>query len=241
MGAPGASRFSFGDDDDDPMMGGRPNVFSTMGGAPGGPPRPKRRASGKGTSSARANAFPESPAPSEIVRPLKVKLDDLAMGTTKKMKVTRRLLTGEQVEKTLEINILPGFKAGTKFRFKGEGNEREGADPQDLVFVLEEAPHDRFTRDGNDIITTEKISLLEALTGSGGTRQINALDGRRPSVTIPASVVKPGSQTRVPGFGMPIRKDGQVKNKGDLIVKWDITFPDRLTDSQKEGLKKVLA
>ncbi|CAG8743010.1 11553_t:CDS:1, partial [Acaulospora colombiana] len=134
----------------------------------------------------------------------------------------------------------PGQKAGTKFRFKGEGNERPNGESQDLVFVIEELPHERFTRDGNDLVTTEKITLLEALTGTGGTRQIRVPDGRRPSVTIPASVVKPGSQTRVPGFGMPIRKAGETKQNGDLIVKWDIEFPDRLTSSQKEGLKKIL-
>jgi DnaJ family protein B protein 4 len=243
-GMGGTSRFSF--DSEQPLgggMGGMPNVFTTnMGGSSGGPGRPKRRDSGRGTTGARtANTSTESASvPTEITKPLKVKLEDLALGTVKKMKITRRLLDGEQVEKTLEINILPGFKAGTKFRFKGEGNEREGVDPADLVFVLEELPHDKFTRDGNDVITTEKISLLEALTGNGGSRQITVLDGRRPTVTVPASVVKPGSQTRLPGYGMPIRKEGQVRDKGDLIVKWEVEFPERLTTSQKEGLKKVL-
>ncbi|KAG8778463.1 hypothetical protein FRC16_003833, partial [Serendipita sp. 398] len=84
------------------------------------------------------------------------------------------------------------------------------------------------------------ISLVEALTGSGSSRQINVLDGRRPSVNVPPSIVKPGAQTRVAGYGMPIRKDGQVKQNGDLIVKWEIAFPEKLTTSQKEGLKKIL-
>jgi DnaJ family protein B protein 4 len=39
---------------------------------------------------------------------------------------------------------------------------------------------------------------------------------------------------------MPIRKDGSVKKKGNLILKWDVVFPDRLTPSQKEGIRKVL-
>ncbi|CAG7849405.1 Protein psi1 AltName: Full=Protein psi [Serendipita indica DSM 11827] len=236
---PGSHRAAFGDDDDDPMMGsGMPGGFFNMGGAgmggmPGGGP-------GARTKRPTRKAPTEPSQPNEVVRPLKVKLEDLATGVTKKLKVTRRLLTGEQVEKTLEIVIHPGYKAGTKFRFKGEGNEREGAEPQDLVFELEEIPHDRFTRDGNDLIITEKLSLLEALAGNGGNRQIVAIDGRRPSIAVPASIVKPGTQTRVPGYGMPIRKEGQIKSYGDLIVKWDIVFPDRLTSGQKEGLRKVL-
>jgi DnaJ homolog subfamily B member 4 len=247
-GGGGGSRFAFGDDDDDIMSGmpgGLPGgLFGNLGGmgGMGGMPgmagaRPKRRGSGRAGTSTRGP--PQESGPSEVVKPLKVKLEDLYMGITKKLRVTRRLLNGEQVEKTLEINISPGFKAGTKFRFKGDGNEREGAEPQDLVFVLEEIPHERFTRDGNDLITTEKITLLEALTG-GATRQVLFLDGRRPSVKTPAGVVKPGSETRVPGYGMPIRKQGQVRQHGDLIVKWEIVFPDRLTTAQQEGLKKTL-
>lgn len=233
-GMPGRSTgFSFADSDEE--ISGIPGGFSSFGGGGGGIPR-QPRAPGAHTSAHTSTSL----QPSEITKPLKVKLEDIATGTTKKLKVTRRLLSGEQLEKTLEIKISPGFKAGTKFRFPGEGNEREGAEPQDLVFVLEEAPHERFTRDGNDLVTKQKISLLEALTGSGGRRQIEVLDGRKASVNIPASVVKPGAETRVPGYGFPIRKDGQAKQNGDLVVKWDVVFPERLTASQKDGLKKIL-
>jgi len=249
MGGGGGSRFAFGDDDDDDdMMGGMPGgmpggMFGNlggmggMGGMPGMAGARTRRGAGRANTGARAPT--ESAGPSEITKPLKAKLEDLAMGTKKKLKITRRLLNGEQVEKTIEIDIAPGYKAGTKFRFKGDGNEREGAEPQDLVFVLEEIPHERLKRDGNDLITTEKITLLEALTG-GTTRQVPVPDGRRPSVKTPAGVVKPGSETRVAGYGMPIRKQGQAKQNGDLIVKWEVEFPDRLTTSQQEGLKKEL-
>ncbi|KAG8834582.1 hypothetical protein FRC17_008251 [Serendipita sp. 399] len=259
-GGPGGGGRSMFMDDDDPMMGGgggmpggMPGGFFSTG--PGGgmpdPTRPKQR------KATRANTKPNEPQqaqagqspPNEVVRPLKVKLEDLANGVTKKMKVTRRLLNGEQVEKTLEIVIHPGYKAGTKFRFRGEGNEREREGPggervleaQDLVFELHELPHERFVREGNDLVTTEKVSLLEALTGTGSSRQITALDGRRPTVNVPPSVVQPDAQTKIAGYGMPIRKEGQVKQHGDLIVKWEIVFPDRLTNGQKEGLKKVLS
>ena len=69
---------------------------------------------------------------------------------------------------------------------------------------------------------------------------IEVLDGRKIQVPLPAGVVKPGQETRVPGEGMPIRKDGSMSKKGDLIVKWDVVFPDRLTPAQQEGIRKVL-
>lgn len=146
-------------------------------------------------------------------------------------------MSGWQV---LEINVLPGWKSGTKVRFPRAGNEQPTGEPQDLVFVVEERPHPRFTRDGNDLIVTQRLPLVDALTGEGGKRTIEHLDGRKLQVSLPPGVVKPGQQTTLSGEGMPARKEGQVYKRGDLVVKWEIVFPDRLTPSQKEGIKKVL-
>ena len=215
------------DDDDDDMTG---SFFSS--GMPGGMPRGGR------------STRPQSPAPSqpsEITRPLKVSLEDLYSGATKHLKVGRRLLNGGTEEKVLEIQISPGWKSGTKIRFPRAGNEQLGGEAQDLVFVVEEKPHDRFVRDGNNLIAKVPLPLVEALAGEGGKKVVETLDGRKLQVPIPLGVVKPGQQTTVPGEGMPIRKEGSVRKKGDLIVKWDIVFPDRLTPAQKEGIRKVLA
>jgi DnaJ family protein B protein 4 len=141
----------------------------------------------------------------------------------------------------LEINVLPGWKSGTKVRFPRAGGEHPSGESQDLVFVVEEKPHPRFSRDGNDLIVTQKLPLVEALTGYGGRKTIQHVDGRNLQVPIPLGVVKPGQETRVSGEGMPVRKEGQVHRKGDLIVKWEIVFPNRLTSLQKEGIKKVLS
>jgi DnaJ family protein B protein 4 len=46
----------------------------------------------------------------------------LYSGTTKKMKITRKLATGETEPKVLEMSVRPGWKAGTKLKFKAAGN-----------------------------------------------------------------------------------------------------------------------
>ena len=140
----------------------------------------------------------------------------------------------------MEINVLPGWKSGTKVRFPRAGGELPTGESQDLVFLVEEKPHPRFTRDGNDLIVTQKLPLVEALTGEGGRKTVEHLDGRRLQVSVPLGVVRPGQETTISGEGMPVRKEGQVQKRGDMIVKWEIVFPDRLTPSQKEGIKKVL-
>jgi len=225
-GGGGRGRFEDDDDDDDSMGG-----FS-FGGMPGGMhTRQTRHTAPKPAASA---------SPSEISRPLKVSLEELYTGATKRLKVGRRLQNGTTEDKVLEIQIHPGWKSGTKIRFPKAGNEQPGGDAQDLVFVVEEKEHPTFTREGNDLVCRVKIPLVDALTEGGGKRTVEALDGRKLQVPVPKGIVKPGQESTMPGEGMPIRKDGSVKKKGDLIVKWEVVFPDRLTPAQKEGIRKVL-
>ncbi|KAI0685957.1 hypothetical protein BC835DRAFT_1420733 [Cytidiella melzeri] len=232
-GMGGFSSSMFGGQDDDGMHS---QFFG--GGMPGGMPNGRSQTRGGRN---RPETAPTPSTPSEITRPLKVSLEDLYTGTTKRLKVGRKLLNGTTEDKVLEIQVHPGWKSGTKIRFPKAGNEQLAGDAQDLAFVVEEKPHDRFQRDGNNLITSVRLPLVDALAGDGGRKTVETLDGRKLQVPLPSSIVKPNSTTTVSGEGMPIRKEGSVKQKGDLIIKWDVVFPDRLTPSQKEGIRKVLS
>lgn len=229
-----------GDGDDNSF-----HFTSTSGGMPGGMPgarsrrQPPTRSQTQFASSPRYQ--PEEQEKQEITRPLKLSLEDLFHGTVKHLKIGRRLVDGTTEDKVLEINVLPGWKDGTKIRFPKAGNEVPPyGDAQDLVFVVEAKPHETFSREGNDLTCSVKLPLVEALTGASGKKVITLLDGRKLQIAPPFGVVKPGQETTIPGEGMPIRKEGSVKKRGDLIVKWDITFPSTLTSTQKELVRKAL-
>uniref|UniRef100_A0A1J3DX22 DnaJ-like protein subfamily B member 13 n=1 Tax=Noccaea caerulescens TaxID=107243 RepID=A0A1J3DX22_NOCCA len=174
-----------------------------------------------------------------IENKLPCSLEDLYKGTTKKMKISREIVdvSGKamQVEEILTIGVKPGWKKGTKITFPEKGNEHPGVIPADLVFIIDEKPHPVFTREGNDLIVTQKISLADALTGY--TVNLTTLDGR--TLTIPVTnVIHPEYEEVVPKEGMPLQKD-QTK-KGNLRIKFNIKFPARLTAEQKAGFKKLL-
>lgn len=189
----------------------------------------------------RPTSHPPPPKPpTEVSKPLVLTLEDMYNGATKRMKVSRKLRDGSSTDKVLDIQVLPGWKSGTKIRFPKSGNETAHGDSQDLVFVVEDKPHERFTREENNLVVKVPLTLLEALTGSGVRKVVTHLDGRKVPVNVPAGVVKPGQRTIVGGEGMPVRKAGSVHMKGDMIVLWDIQFPQRITEAQKEGLQKVL-
>lgn len=101
--------------------------------------------------------------------------------------------------------------------------------------MIDEKPHSVFKRDGNDLVVNKKISLLEALTGK--TFDLTTLDGRY--ITIPVTdIVKPGHEVLIPNEGMPVSKNpGQ---KGNLRIKFEVTFPSKLSAEQKSDLRRVL-
>lgn len=116
--------------------------------------------------------------------------------------------------------------------------------PRTVAFVIEEKPHPRFERDGDDLIVKLNVTLAQALLGPEGggriSKEIDQLDGRRIPVDAPAGVIQPGAETRVAGEGMPVSKAGSIKKQGDLIVRWNVIFPNSLTSAQKDALRKVL-
>ncbi|GAB4833988.1 hypothetical protein Ancab_032240 [Ancistrocladus abbreviatus] len=174
-----------------------------------------------------------------IERTLHCSLEDLYRGTTKKMKISRDVIDTSgrptTVEEILTIEIKPGWKKGTKITYLEKGNEQRGVIPPDVVFIVDEKPHSVFKRDGNDLIVTQKISLVEALTGY--TAQITTLDGR--NLTIPInSVIGPSYEEVVKGEGMPIPKE--PSRRGNLRIKFNIKFPSRLTSDQKTGIRRLL-
>jgi DnaJ family protein B protein 4 len=140
-----------------------------------------------------------------------------------------------QVDEVLMIEVKPGWKKGTRITFPEKGNGQPGVVAADLVFVVDERPDNLFKRDGNDLIVTHKVSLLEALTGF--TVTIQTLDGRTLSIPCP-DILQPGYEKVVPREGMPVARE--PGRRGNLCIKFDIKFPTQLTNDQKAGLKKFL-
>lgn len=175
-----------------------------------------------------------------IEHDLYVSLEDVDKGCTKKMKISRLVAQADgstrKEEKILNINVKPGWKAGTKVTFPKEGDQIPGKIPADIVFIIRDKPHDQFKREGSDIRYTARITLKQALCGCQVT--VPTLQG--PSITINTSgeVIKPNTVKRMQGRGLPFPKE--PSRRGDLLISFDIRFPDNLTKQTKEVLMDLL-
>lgn len=172
------------------------------------------------------NQGPRRKAP-PIENTLLCSLEELYKGTTRKMKISREITHASgrtfPVEEILNIEIQPGWKKGTKITFAEKGNQQPNVIAADVVFIIDEKLHSVFTRDGNDLVVTQKISLTETKALTGYTIQLTTLDGRGLNIAI-NNVIDHDYEEVIAGEGMPISKD--PSKKGNLRIKFNIEFPD---------------
>ena len=119
-----------------------------------------------GSHSARAAKEKQQDPPVE--HDLYVSLEDIYKGVTKRMKISRRVVSNDgsvrKEEKVLTINVKPGWKSGTRITFQREGDQAPNKIPADIVFIIRDKPHSLFKREGMDLKHTCKISLKEVRT-----------------------------------------------------------------------------
>ena len=175
-----------------------------------------------------------------IEKEIPVSLEEIAKGAEKKMKISRKVhqddgrVTTE--DKVLKITVKPGWKSGTKVTFSQEGDKFPGRTPADIAFIIRDKPHPVFSRDGTNLKYTYKIPLREALCGS--VVQVPTLEGKKVGINC-SEVIKPTTTKRLQGYGLPFPKE--PNRRGDLIVSFEVLFPDNISTTSKRTLYEALS
>ncbi|XP_037726151.1 dnaJ protein homolog 1 [Drosophila subpulchrella] len=177
--------------------------------------------------------FPLLPKNSTVEHVLLITLEDILKGCIKRLEISQRRIsfTGRAIQesKMLNVEIRPGWKAGTRITFPGEGDEVPNRRPGDVVFVLREKPHHYFRREGCDLLYTAKISLRQALSGLHFL--VPTLQGGILPVNITDDIITADTVRRFPGQGLPHQVNGS--RRGDLIVNFVIDFPETVPEEVK--------
>lgn len=120
---------------------------------------------------------------------------------------------------------------GDTIKFDNIADEAVGHIAGDLIFQIKQAPHEYFTRSGDNLYMTMRIKLVDSLIGF--TQVIQHLDGH--DVTVSKDTVTYCSEVMsVRGEGMPRKKN--KSSRGDLFITLSIDFPGHFTEKQKELL-----
>lgn len=135
---------------------------------------------------------------------------------------------GQQSKKeVLKVSIPAGVDDSTTMRLSGKGLASDiGGPPGDLYLNLRVAPHNRFKRVGDTVVTDEKVSYLDAILGT--KVNVETIHGNV-SIKVPAGT-QPDSKFRIPKKGI---------NGGDHIASIVVTIPKELSAEEKELLTKL--
>lgn len=125
--------------------------------------------------------------------------------------------------KNFELHLTPSMKNGHKYFFKDDGNQTPGFERGDLTFILNHKNHEKFTNKDGTLICKQKLSLKESLCGY----DFQILHPSGESITVKSD--------NITKFNDSV----SIKNKGmtydqDLIVSFEIVYPERFTKEQKE-------
>jgi len=174
-----------------------------------------------------------------IEHDINVTLEELAVGTTKKFNIKRDRITNGRTNreaKLFVVDVKKGWKDGTKVRYPQEANEEYAKLPGDIVFIIKSKPHSTFERDNEHLIYTQNIELHEALNGDEKQFAIPMLNSnQKVSLRVGNAIIAPGMERRISGQGLPLQKQPNVR--GDLIVKFNVVFPQQLTRGVQEAAR----
>ncbi len=133
----------------------------------------------------------------------------------------------------ITIQVPPGVDTGSRLRLSGEGNSGvNGGPPGDLYIVVELAPHNTFTRKGDDLYCEIPITFTQAALGA--KIKVPTLYGQE-ELSIPAGT-QSGETFVLRGQGIPHLK-GQ--GRGDQYVMIKVVTPKNLTRRQRQLLEEL--
>ncbi len=148
---------------------------------------------------------------------------------------TRRAI--EQYE--LEFEIEKGFLDGQKIILQNKGNMVTNNVRENIAIILVEKKHPLFLRierenkrENYTILLIVKLKLEEALTGF--TYKFEHLNGKTYGISDNNEIITPSTTKVQNNLGMPKDKN----TYGDLIIKFNIEFPNKLSQEQKDLILK---
>lgn len=137
----------------------------------------------------------------------------------------------ERAKKEINVKVPPGIDDGATIRLRGQGEQTRKGSVGDIYIHVRVKPHKRFTREGDLILSDEKISMVEAALGT--EIEVETVDGKV-KMKVPAGT-QSGTDFKLSGHGVTHVRGN---SRGAHIVTIKVEIPKKLSKDQKELLEK---
>jgi molecular chaperone DnaJ len=141
-------------------------------------------------------------------------------------------------DRRVSVRIPAGIADGQRLRLSGEGEHgTPGAPPGDLYVLVRVKPHERFHREGDDLVADVPVPF--PIMATGGSFTVNSPAG---TLNVEVSAGSPnGTVLSFRGKGMP---NVNGRGRGSCHLRLIVDVPHKLTKEQKkivEQLGKTMA
>ena len=174
--------------------------------------------------------------PIPIVANISIPIDKILTGTTIPLDIERWLMQdGNKVfeKETLYITIPKGIDEGEIIILRDKGNiAREDCKGDVKIFIKIDNDTD-FKRSGLDLLLEKTITVKEALCGF--TFELKYITGKTYTITNNSgNIISHGYTKIIPNMGF-----SRENHTGNLIITFNVKFPEKLTEEVMEQLKKI--
>ena len=133
------------------------------------------------------------------------------------------------------VDVPAGVDTGATLRLSGRGAVgARGAGFGDLYVRVRVLPHERFERDGDDLVT--QLAVPMTVAALGGDLELETLEGTE-TVTVDAGT-QTGKVFRLRGHGVPSL---QGSKRGDIRAIAVVVTPEKLSDAEEDLLRQFAA
>lgn len=174
--------------------------------------------------------------PTPIIKTIDVPIDKILSGTTMPVDIERWLIQeGNKIfeKETIYVDVPKGIDEGEIIILRDKGNIAVNDIKGDIKIYIRIQNNSEFKRQGLDLILEKHISLKEALCGF--TFEIKYLTGKVYTINNNSgNIIIPGYKKMIPNMGF-----SRDQHTGNLIIIFNVKFPEKLDDKILEQLRKI--
>lgn len=177
--------------------------------------------------------------PIPIIRNIRISIEQAYTGVSVPIEIERWIMqdsnTRQMEKETIYVHLPQGIDTNEMILLREKGNVINEHTKGDIKIIVQIENNTPFQRHGLDLVYSKTITLKESLCGF--VFSMNHINGKQITFnnTINNTIIKPNAKKIIPNMGM-IRDN----NTGNLIIEFDIQFPDTLTPEQVSSLMTIL-
>jgi DnaJ-class molecular chaperone len=175
--------------------------------------------------------------PPPIIKNVSINIDQIMGDSTIPVEIERWILENgtKMFEKeTIYVDIPKGIDDNEIIILRDKGNVKSENCKGDLKLFIQVVNLTAFKRSGLDLIMEKTISLKDALCGF--SFDIKYINGKSYTINNSSGNIIPANYNKmIPNMGLE-----RNNHKGNLIIVFNVEFPEKLTPEQIAGLAKLL-